>query len=203
MTYAEFIRNRLRGQEVHIVASGPSLKDFDYSTLDGKNIIAVNHSYIKVKNPLWCVAMDVKFILSEDPRAPYNVQIIGPKMRQFPQIIHIRKAESLTEFSMDPTRPLYCRKDSGCTAITTALHAGAEKIYLYGFDCQISEGDNLLHATDQEFNHRQKLSYLNPNDIEKLKENLKAKIKLFSVFPSEKIINMNPKSAIPYFRGPE
>ena len=66
MKYPEFIRNKFEGEEVHVVASGPSLVGFDYKRLNGKNVIAVNHAFKKVRHS-FCIFTDKGFANRESP----------------------------------------------------------------------------------------------------------------------------------------
>ena len=50
LDYPEFIKDRFKNSEVHIVGSGPSLIGFDYSKLEGKRIITINHAYKLIKS---------------------------------------------------------------------------------------------------------------------------------------------------------
>jgi len=184
MRYPGWIAGRLDGQEVHIVASGPSLRDYDYSKLDGKNVIAVNHAYKMVKH-LWTVAVDRAFVQHEDPRAPYETTLLCRYYSPHP-IIDFKYN---TEFSLDPQKGVYCRKCSGVAAVTTAIHAGADHIYLYGFDCRFSGG--FSHSTEGQFKHRR----TKPQDEGIFKKH----VRLYAEFPAEKITNMNIHSAITHF----
>lgn len=197
MKYPHWISNRLNGQDVHIVASGPSLSNFDYSYFDDKNVITTNHSYKKVKKSLWNVSVDRGFIAEEDAQAPLNTILLSRADPRYPQIIDFEFSEKLTN---NPHDGVYTRKHSGAAAITTALHAGANMIYLWGFDCCYIEGK--AHSTENEFNHRKTEPEKNARDADFHKSYaaiLSRKIPYYSVFPMDKIINMSLKSAIPYF----
>lgn len=60
----EQIPNLLKDKEdktLFIVGGGPSLMNFDWSLLDGKNVLVVNRAIEKVPNALALVWNDVKF----------------------------------------------------------------------------------------------------------------------------------------------
>lgn len=186
MKYAEWIPDKLKGKEVHIVGSGPSLEHFDYGRLDGKNLIAINHAYKLLKDELWTVSIDRGFVEHEDARAPYNTTLVSRKQAPHPIIYWDTKKT----FSMKPEEGLYTFKNSGIAAIMTALHAGASKIYLYGFDYKYKDGKS--HATKGKFKHQR----TGPE----YEETYGKRIEGFEVFPRHMIVNMNPNSAIPYFQ---
>ena len=48
----------MRKDEIYIIGGGSSLKDFDFSRLDGKNTIAVNMAALDVPNPTYCITAD-------------------------------------------------------------------------------------------------------------------------------------------------
>jgi hypothetical protein len=146
--YAHWIKDRLKGKTVHVVASGPSLKDFDYSLLSDRAVIAVNHSYKCVPWALWTVAGDRGFVTEEDPAAPRSTTFLC--RNNIPNVVQY---ESISWFSMNPHDGVYCKKLSGILALMTAVHAGAEKIYLWGHDCSVPEGAP-IHATSGKFKHR-------------------------------------------------
>lgn len=201
MRYPEFIKNKLKDQEVHIVASGPSLRDFDYFTLVNKNVISVNHSYKKLtQKPIWGVAVDTGFVNNEDPRAPYLINLISKRNEPYPVIDTIWNK---TGYDPNPHNGVFTHKCSGAAALCTALHAGASMIYLYGFDCDTT--DDLVHATDKEFKHR-KQNFIRENEAEtkKLRKTNKDKfnnmVKHFDTFPIDNIVNMNIDSKINRFK---
>jgi hypothetical protein len=197
MLYENFItgqRKIFEGQEVFVLASGPSLVDFDYSKLDGKNVICVNHSYKKVKKALWTFAVDRAFVQFEDSRAPFRTTLICKKIIGQP-VIEYKKAE---KFSLNPFDGVWHVKSSGACALNSAIHAGFSKIYLLGFDCTITD---LVHATDKEFRHRKKMwPTLTEKEKKKLKEHFEKTIKYFEYFPRDNIFNLSTLSAIPYFK---
>jgi hypothetical protein len=47
----------------YIVGGGPSLSSFDYSLLDGKDVIAVNQAFFHVPKPKYFITMDYTWVL--------------------------------------------------------------------------------------------------------------------------------------------
>lgn len=207
--YPEFIKDRFKNSDVHIIASGPSLIGFDYSALKNKRVITINHAY-KLVNSEFTVFIDKEFY-KEDPDIANQFTLSRHDCDPKPSIgFNMSK-----EFSMNPENGVYPRmnKNSGLSAICIALQGGAEKIYLCGFDHRFfnSEQAKIIaeyngnkiddnketwaHSTTGKFNHTRET----PN----IEETFKNIIPLFEVFPKEKIFNMSPFSAIPYFIKPE
>ena len=203
MTYSEFIesiKQKYGGQDFHLLASGPTLIRFDYSLLDNLNVITINHSYKMIKS-LFTVSVDEEFVRKEDSKAPYNTKLVMYKLKddsghsKFPGI-HWKNSE---EFSMNPGDGVYRYKNSGIAAVTIALHAGARRIFLYGYDYRFI--DRVAHATEGQFNHR---IFWNPKQTDKKNtedeiKSLHNRVELFSVFPRDRIFNLSPVSKIPYF----
>jgi hypothetical protein len=190
IAYAHFIQDRLKGQTVHIVGSGPSLRSFDYEQLRGKNCIATNNSYKKVPWALWTVAVDRGFLVHEDVAAAKSTTLIC--RNNVPGVVF---TDCITSFSVNPHDGVYHKKLSGLMAVTTAIHAGASRIFLWGHDC--CNHDGLYHGTDGEFNHRG-----NAIDDHKKDHSLRMRAKLYKVFAEKYpglIFNVSPISAIPYF----
>jgi len=206
--YPDFIKDRFKNSDVHIVGSGPSLIGFDYSKLRNKKVITINHSY-KLISSEFTVFIDKEFY-KEDPYV-FN-QITLSRFDCIPKpTIGFNMAK---EFSMNPEDGVYPRrnKNSGLSAICIALQGGADKIFLYGFDHKFfnleqakiiaeynkfpgeidGDRETWAHSTSGKFNHTRET----PN----IAETFKSIISFFEVFPSEKIFNMSPFSAIPYFK---
>ena len=207
MKYPEYIRNRFKNKEDHIVASGPSLIGFDYSKLKGKKVIAVNNAYRKV-DAEYCVFVDRTFIDNEAPEVVKDVVCVSRKIIDYP---HIKDFKFSDRFQMDPEKGVYNRRSSGVSAITTALQGGAKKIYLYGFDCkawtakeaeQIARlnGDKNFKPKKEHYVHSTSDEYNQQSDELKNIHVFEQTIKLFNAFPRDMIINMSPVSAILCFK---
>lgn len=49
-------------QECYVLAGGPSLKDFDYSKLEGKDVITINKSFFSYPKAKYFITMDHSFL---------------------------------------------------------------------------------------------------------------------------------------------
>ena len=209
--YPDFIKDRFKNQEVHVVASGPSLIGFDYNRLKGKKVIAINHAY-KLVDHDFCVFTDKGFCLREDPEVLKKTVCVS---RYNPDALSIIAFQYAKNFTMDPADGVWHRRSSGSIGVCTALQGGASKVFMYGIDCKFLSpqeanqaaainGGNVKvfkhiygHSTTGIFNH--------PRDEEKDELTFSDNIKFFAAFPKDKIINMSAFSAIPYFefsKGP-
>jgi len=204
MKYENFITDKYKDQDVHIVASGASLFGFDYSKITG-NIITVNHSHKSI-NSDYTVFIDKSFPIREDSSV-LKKTCISRYNADFPNIIDTK---FINYFSYKISDGCYSGNSSGIAAITTALQAGAKKVFLHGFDsrgfnrdemieiCEYNNYDTLnivhdyyLHSTQGFFNHSKNLE---SNEI--IFRNM---IEKFSLLPKEKIFNCSQFSAIPFF----
>lgn len=186
MRYEDFITGRYAGKVVHVVASGPSLRGFDYSKLSGKTIIAVNHAYKEVPNFDVKVGLDKTFFTREDPQAIGRGWTIAPPhaVRDHTQVINFRMT---AHFDINPG-PVYSYGSSGLAALTVALQGGAERVVLWGFDYCFLDG--VHHSTQGKYVHSQGDGH---------EHVFSAQVSKFIVFPAEKIVNASLNSGIPYF----
>jgi len=190
--YKDFITNRYSGKDVYVVASGPSLYDFDYSKLGDKIVIAVNHAY-KLVDADCVVFNDKSFLERECPEVIEHKNCLSRFHKNKP-IIPITFSN---RFSYNIADGVYTGKSSGAAALTVALQGGASKVYLLGFDyCSMIINDKYyLHSTDDKFNHRHKTN--------KSEYIFRSVINLFKQFPEDKIINCSNISKLPYFERGE
>jgi hypothetical protein len=108
--------NKFKHDIVYIVATGESLKGFDFGLLCRKKVIAVNWAYLYVKHNL-IVALDFK-----------DEQINGIPVLNFKNIELSNKFYDKLDYNMK------AGWNSGLMAIAVAFHLGAEKVNLLGFD---------------------------------------------------------------------
>ena len=212
LKYPDFIRDRFKDEEVHVIGSGPSLYGFDYSKLAGCRIITVNHAY-KLIRPEFNVFLDSNFYNREDPQVWDNVMcmtrerhILVDRPQTSRDHVLFKRA---TFYSDNPDTGVYSPSLSGSCALTAALHSGARLVRIYGFDCTVFDAAMMrevaenagvdppperpyVHSTSGKFNHMR--------DDVKDRKIFEDKIKLFSKYPTDRVVNMSPWSAIPYFR---
>ncbi len=137
--YPEFIKDRFAGEEVHVVGSGPSLVGFDYSRLKGKRVIAINNAYKLVEHD-FCLFTDRGFARRESPEVVEETTCVSIFDADFPGHIVYRYADGdggrANQFQLDPAKGLWHRSSSGSLGLCAALQGGANKVYIYGFDCR-------------------------------------------------------------------
>jgi hypothetical protein len=187
MTIQEFLKDRYKNKDVHIVGSGPSLKDFDYSYFDDKTVIAINHAFKKTNHD--CVVyIDKGFARIECPEiSTHDKPVLAFHTAATNNAIRFDRASRYNTLN---DGKIFDVRSSGCTALSIAIVGGASKIYLHGFDyCTV---DGVSHSTDGEFKHRMSGQAL---DLA-----LKSRIKSFERFPITRIFNCSQVSAIPYFK---
>lgn len=146
----EWIRNYFSGDDVFIIGGGPSLHGFDFSRIENKRVIAVNHSYRYCK-PEILVFLDGKFLgelngMNHDPYS-FDFKIIagpssGMKSTGNCTIIQIAHKPSNNPAS------LFGRAQSGLVAINAAIIGKARKIYLLGFDAKFKDGMGHFYSND-------------------------------------------------------
>lgn len=130
-----------KGQPVTIVGGGPSLRGFDFGRLHGA-VVGVNHSpkfhradmlvaidkEFHKREGAWLDSLDcMKVTYVDTPRTDFTVATLKPDHENYSMDLdwHILKANL-----------------SGYFALAVALHMGASKVYLLGYDGGYSPGKN-------------------------------------------------------------
>lgn len=221
MKYVEFIKDKFKGQPVHVVASGPSLFGFDYSKLDNCNVIAVNHAFKFVKHD-FTVSVDNLVKREEDTvvdplKTPYWLTRLIRDFRHLPNVITLKFFD--TDFSFDPEQGVYHSRLAGCAALCVALQSGASHVYLWGFDCRFFTFSELVESTVmhghttadaremilETIGDLPKYAHGTSGRANHSREKLSDEgvfvdtIKHFQKFPRDVVTNMSMLSAIPYF----
>lgn len=187
----QWMVNYFKDQDVFIVGGGPSLCDFNFSHLDGRRVIAVNHSCRYCK-PDILVFLDSKFLkesrdLGHDPYEMPCKIVAGPSSGMK------RKGNcTIVQMAHHPsTNPgsLFGRAQSGLVAINVALVAAAQNIYLLGFDAKFKNG--MGHFYSKEFKHT-----MDDKEFQYTKM-----VRSYDAFKDYKnIFNCNPESGLTAFK---
>ena len=149
-----------KGQDVIIVAGGPSLKGFDWNRLDecGCKVIAINRAYETVPNPSLVYGMDNRFFTwanngefgGESLSAWQAIQcpIICSTVRPTngPRGVHVNRSQDPNSQSL--RTGVYCGGNSGMGAIHLCSLLGARRVYLLGYDCLPSPQNKTVHFHD-------------------------------------------------------
>jgi len=215
LSYPDFIKDRYKNKDVHIVASGPSLIGFDYSYFNDKNVIAVNHAYKLVKND-FVVFLDSHFAARESPEVLTSGNTLVCSRSAHVPFDQCYAFKAVNRFQLDPNEGVYSPRSSGLAALTIAIQGSAKNIYLWGFDYRFFSFPEIVeaansngadkatkdfiknlkkekygHATTGKFKHSQDEAY---HEII-----FKDIVKLFEIYPRHNIFNMSKYSAIPFF----
>lgn len=156
-------------KECYIVCGGPSLKDFNFSKLQGKDCIVTNKSIINVPWACYFVTIDFTFLRKMNaaylrgpvtkvfianfaPEYPYMKEIDGRiidtrfqkvyDLSDFDMIIKSRKLDGLGKTFAD----FRSGENSGFCAFQLAVVLGYERINLLGVDLNTSEGETHYHG---------------------------------------------------------
>ncbi len=206
------------GSTAFIIGGGPSLKEQDLSPLKGRNVIGVNDAYMLgdwinvcfFGDPGWFYEHDKETVIRPD-RSRHN------GLRVFPGLIvglasvllvnarsdiRIMKTEP-NGFKREPYR-IGWNGNSGVAAINLALHFGAKRIVLLGFDMKSRKGnanwhDNIRRSRKQnEGRHVPDPAYnfwlRNIKQCEKHRR---------KYWPDVEILNATPDSALPQSVWPQ
>jgi len=138
-------------KKIFVVGGGPSLRGFDFSSLDKVETIAVNESLFDLGNPTYFVTMDSSFLIKlRGRKKEYEIFLstkakkyfINPRMLgTFPGIDEVIKSEIIQPFDDEKFGHGY---NSGFCAVQLALRLGYDKIYLLGID-MTTDGTDHYH----------------------------------------------------------
>jgi hypothetical protein len=145
-TKNNWMRTAFPGKDVVVLASGPSLIDFDYSRLDGKIVIAVNFAIMDYKQADYLVALDRQLfsgLASEGVNVrlpersglnPALKVICGPSSGQMPGHNVFPFQINRIQPELNDPRFFYSQASSTLCAINFAIMGKAANIYLLGVD---------------------------------------------------------------------
>lgn len=150
---AAWIKDCFKGDDVYIVGGGPSLFGFDFARLDGRRVIAINHSYRYCK-PEILVFLDGKF-KSESAAMGHDLYTMSFKIVAGPSSGMKNQGNcTIVQMAQAPTNnpaTMYGRAQSGLVAINLAIIGSARKIFLLGFDAKFKNG--MGHFYSHEWQH--------------------------------------------------
>jgi len=169
---------------VSIIGGGSSLIGFDFNRLQGK-IIAINQAIKYAKADMF-IALDT-IIWSQhekelDELEKHGGYLLNDSRRYTPR-------QNFTRIVLDPIKDLRIIKanNSGLLALAVALHLGAKRVYLFGFDGYI--GRKFLFKKQSHFHKNQKCG-----------NGLTNHLYHYEIFKDAPVINVGLKSKIEYFK---
>lgn len=182
-------------QTVYIVGGGPSLTGFDFSRLQGKNVIAVNKAYAYVKQPFilyWTDSRFYKWYQSEIDALNCMKITSSNNIKDMREDILFLKNTANKELNLD-SKPyeIHAGNNSGYGAIHLAIKLGAKKVYLLGYDMQHESNKSHWHGGyPSPANHRESIYKSMMQFFDKNANTIKSVIDVY---------NANPKSALKCF----
>jgi hypothetical protein len=201
------------GQRAFVVGSGPSMKGFDYSLLDGERWIACNEEY-KQGKPSVALVQDVRLFAQGGPgltplrdRADWTrgahlpVYFKGHPDREEQtapdSVFQVKSAHSHLEpfrWGKSLEEGLYYGANVGMAAINLADILGANPIYLLGFDARVDD--------ERAHHHRDYPDGWSLADSESRAHVYRlwhAKFREIAQMVRARVINLNPESGIDAF----
>jgi hypothetical protein len=136
---------------VFILGGGPSLAAVDLACLHGQRVIAVNNAYQLGPWPVMFYGDHRWFLLHAEGLARFpGLKITTSTQQQGAQgqamgVRVVDKAKGPFGIQRNP-RVVSWNKSSGACAINVAVHLGAKKIVLLGFDMKRIEGKSNWHV---------------------------------------------------------
>ena len=188
----------LSGNDCYVIGAGTSLKGFDFSKLDNKFTIGINHVIEHYDNINCHIFGDTTFIKTTTyDMTKFKGHIFASKKSMHhPPIYQMKDNDNVTiyednrkEITFDIKKGLYHPTSSGILALNLALLFNPNKIYLLGLDYYKDKGE--MHFFDDYEHH-----------VRYKESKLKDKVKMFLPFKDfkDKIINLNPDSELKIFK---
>jgi hypothetical protein len=152
----KWIIDYFKGQNVYIVGGGPSLDGFDFSRLDNKKTITINHSYRHCKTDI-LVFLDGIFVREIKENFGHDIykfpfKVVAGASTGIQERGNVTKIQYTKEICLKPDR-MYGRPCSTFIAMSVALVAGARNIFLLGIDGKFKNGKGHFY-TGGKFKHK-------------------------------------------------
>lgn len=203
-----------KDKDVFVVGSGPSLTGFDFSKLEGREVIAVNHAYKLTPHQVHTF-YDQTF-LTEAAKDGYDytkhpAHIVASKSSGCVESENVTIYRRSNMVSRKIEQGLYCGYSSAQAAVNYALIMGARAVFLLGIDCKYLSPDEVRRcaafngnpaAADEvlkgmDFAHhvsQQNTAHsINVKEKEKKYTNMAPQ---FSLFAGHPVYNCSPCSAL-------
>lgn len=134
------------GETVYLIGGGPSLKNFDWSKLNNKKTIAINKAVLFYPQATALYWTDARFYswYSKDIDNFKGLKYTISARRNLPKNVHLLKRG--VKYGIETTKnSLAHGNNSGYAAINLALHLGAKRIVLLGYDMGNSGNTSHFH----------------------------------------------------------
>lgn len=181
-------------EDAYVVGGGPSLRNFDWSLLHGKNAIGCNSAYILGAAVVPIVVFgDHEWWdkIGHEGTARYGGRVVGAvryKLRPCPWLLTMERQE----FGLG-TSWLGWNGNSGSLAVNLALILGARRVFLLGFDMRLGgEG----RANWHDLRYQSVGGDVYGRFIQGFGRVAKA---LPQVFPRRSVVNLTDSSDLPHF----
>lgn len=189
-----------KDQDVFIVGGGPSLKGFEFSRLQGKNVIGCNSAALLIEKIVDVLLFsDIDWYFQNKTRLSKFQKLLITQNEGL--YCYSRQEEIIPNLKfmrreMDGLHKeaLGFGGNTGCSAVNLALILGASRVFLLGIDCCGGIRNEHHFFGDEERAHESEALYM------KFREGFQAIWSdLPKVFPDRKIYNCNPSSSMRFF----
>lgn len=193
--------DEISGQDVFILAGGPSIKKIDLSIIKHKKIIAINNSYQLFENITalyWCDVNWADEHYNKLERYPCKLRFTNRRKAK----VDNRKGQSgatvlnmTGDFGYDPDITCVRGNNGGGQCLNLIINIKPSRIFLLGYDMQCIDGNAHWHK-GHTFSPDDKTVYANrfiPSIVSMAEE-----LKNYNNIPE--IINLSPTSALSCFK---
>jgi hypothetical protein len=131
---------------IYIIGGGPSLKEFNWKLLEGKNVLCVNRAFQVVPWALATFWTDSRFYrwYQTELKEFNGIKVACRYSQLYDKDVILVKSTGGHSIDLDA----HCVKagnNSGYGALNVAFHLGAKKIYLLGYDMWSDAGKTHWH----------------------------------------------------------
>lgn len=154
----EKIDGVLKGKDCFIIGGGNSLRGFDFSILDNKFTIAVNHTVIYYPKAKACIFLDGDFLDKKNNEArKFLMEYKGMVFCSYRTTYHNENKKAIPFYTnMDKItdsfeKGIYGTRLTGIAALSLAIIMNPDNIYLLGFDLD-TKADK-IHFYDTDYNN--------------------------------------------------
>lgn len=190
------VNNAWENEPCFVVGAGKSLNGFDFEKLNGFHTIGINHTIEDYDKFEWFIFLDDRFLkMSLYKIENYKGKVFSQnncRLLPFNDCVRFKALIATREVSKKIQDGLYNNRMTGIAALNLAIIAGANPIYLLGFDCGIGTGENYHYKEDYtgaDKNESRRVKYVNS-------------ARFFDKFEqySDRIINLSKESNITTFK---
>lgn len=184
------------GATAFVIGGGPSVSTVDFSLIEKKHVIGVNNAFELGPFVDVCFFGDCQWIFPNWNRLRKFGGLIVTNCPREPQHEGVLRVNRSNNKGLE-TRPTHLawNKSSGASAINLAVHLGAKRIVLIGFDMKVKDNQHNWHTRHKEAGFKGPGADIYATRFMRYFPQIATDAKALGI----EIINANPDSALDVF----